>query len=208
MQKYANLFSMDYCYSEHPNLLSSFKIEPRTFIEHAAFCKKNIKLCILCFKILTNIDINSYQLNERENKMSREYRTKMSGTVAEEIRQEITEFEKHLSQLTGTKAEFGNATYDDNEVTFKLTFRLNNAKTKEAEALERFIKYYVDFDERKQKLDPKKIGTHNGKSYMLIGYKPRARKKPFMVKLTTVLLSDTYYAITENEAFRLFGVSK
>ena len=201
---------MDYCYSEHPNLLSSFKIEPRTFIEHAAFCKKNIKLCILCFKILTNIDINSYQLNERENKMSREYRTEMNKIVAQEIRQEIAEFEKHMSQLTGTKAKFGNATYDDNEVTFKLTFRLQNAKPKEAVALEKYIEFAnrVNLHESKKKLDPKKIGNIGGKSCVLVGYKPKAKRYPFIAKATTDLLSNQTYSITEDLAYEEFGVSK
>ena len=142
--------------------------------------------------------------------MSREYRTEMNKIVAQEIRQEIREFEEHMSQLTGTKAKFGNATYDDNEVTFKLTFRLQNAKPKEAVALEKFIEYANKYLEHpsKKKIDPKKIGEVSGKSVVLVGYKPKAKRYPFIVKATTDLLSNVTYSITEDLAYEQFGVSK
>ena len=77
----------------------------------------------------------------------------------------------HLSDIT---FEVGNCSYRGGEATFKVKCLLKGAKTREQEDLEYYAELY--------KLDLTKIAKLMGEDMSLVGYKARARKKPFVLQ--------------------------
>jgi len=77
----------------------------------------------------------------------------------------------HLSNIT---IEVGNCSYRGGEATFKVKVLMEGAKTREQEDLE----YYAEL----HKLDLTKIAKLQGEDMSLVGYKARARKKPWVLQ--------------------------
>ena len=102
--------------------------------------------------------------------------------------------------------KFGNATYDDDTFTMKLEVSLPNAKSKEEKALEHEIKVRNANRSWIKPLDPTKIAEIKNSQghikYSLCGYRPKARKNPFIVLNLT---DNKKYIISEEKAERLFG---
>jgi hypothetical protein len=105
--------------------------------------------------------------------------------------------------------EFGNATYDDDTFTIKLKVSLPNAKSQEEKALEHELKVR---EANKSWMKPLNIyevatiTTSQGKrKYKLCGFKPRARKNPFIV---LNLIDNKQYLMSEQRAEMLFGDPK
>jgi hypothetical protein len=77
--------------------------------------------------------------------------------------------------ITGDiKIEVGNCSYRGGEATFKVKCLVEGAKTREQEDLEYYAELY--------KLDLTKIAKLMGEDMSLVGYKARARKKPFVLQ--------------------------
>ena len=77
--------------------------------------------------------------------------------------------------ITGDiKIEVGNCSYRGGEATFKVKCLVEGAKTREQEDLE----YYAEL----HKLDLTKIAKLQGEDMSLVGYKARARKKPWVLQ--------------------------
>ena len=100
-------------------------------------------------------------------------------------RQQLNELRKQLqSALDGAvdtnnisgdiKIEVGNCSYRGGEATFKVKCLVEGAKTREQEDLEYYAELY--------KLDLTKIAKLMGEDMSLVGYKARARKKPFVLQ--------------------------
>jgi len=70
--------------------------------------------------------------------------------------------------------DVGNCSYRGGEATFKVKCLLKGTKTREQEDLE----YYAEL----HKLDLTKIAKLQGEDMSLIGYKARARKKPWVLQ--------------------------
>ena len=70
--------------------------------------------------------------------------------------------------------EVGNCSYRGGEATFKVKCLVEGAKTREQEDLEYYAELY--------KLDLTKIAKLMGEDMSLVGYKARARKKPFVLQ--------------------------
>ena len=70
--------------------------------------------------------------------------------------------------------EVGNCSYRGGEATFKVKVLMEGAKTREQEDLE----FYAEL----HKLDLTKIAKLMGEDMSLVGYKSRARKKPFVLQ--------------------------
>ena len=70
--------------------------------------------------------------------------------------------------------EVGNCSYRGGEATFKVKVLMEGAKTREQEDLE----FYAEL----HKLDLTKISKLMGEDMSLVGYKSRARKKPWVLQ--------------------------
>ena len=81
----------------------------------------------------------------------------------------------------------GNASFDSQEVTFKLTLRLKNAERKESMDLNRYANLY--------NVVPQKVADVHGIKYKLVGYRVKARKQPFIVLNLT---NNKEYLFTED----------
>lgn len=90
--------------------------------------------------------------------------------------------------------EVGNATFDEDTVTFKVVLKKDGALSKEAKDLVGMAGLHD--------LDINKIGTHGLNTYSLVGYKSRARKKPWIVQNLT---KGGEYIIDTDTAKKLFS---
>ena len=88
----------------------------------------------------------------------------------------------------------GNASFDNYEVTFKLTLRAKDVESKESMDLNRFA-YLYD-------VVPQKVADVHGIKYKLVGYRVKARKQPFIVLNLT---NNKEYLFTEDMGKRFFG---
>ena len=79
-----------------------------------------------------------------------------------------------FADKTDITFEVGNCSYRGGEATFKVKCLLKGAKTREQEDLE----YYAEL----HKLDLTKIAKLQGEDMSLVGYKARARKKPWVLQ--------------------------
>jgi len=102
----------------------------------------------------------------------------------------------------GFRFELGNASYDSDSVKFT-GFRISfaDALTQEEKALEQMLTMRRQASWEKT-LDGNKIGYDRGVGYLLVGYKPRARKKPWLIE--NVEDGGTYVA-PDSMVERMFG---
>ena len=97
--------------------------------------------------------------------------------MAEFTRSQLNLLRKQLqaaldaANLSDIKIEVGNCSYRGGEATFKVKVLMEGAKTREQEDLE----YYAEL----HKLD---LTLTMGEDMQLVGYKARARKKPWILK--------------------------
>ena len=101
----------------------------------------------------------------------------------------------------GFRFELGNASYDSDSVKFT-GFRISfaDALTQEEKALEQMLIVRRQASWEKT-LDGNKIGYDRGVGYLLVGYKPRARKKPFIIE---DIKTGGRYVCPESMAERMF----
>jgi len=129
--------------------------------------------------------------------------TEMNRSNAKNIR---TFLEKELPPILdkcGMTFKLGNATFDSDSIKFN-GFRLsiNGALSQQEKALQR------ELDSRKMydflvELDQTKIAKLDGMKVSLVGFKPRARKNPFIIQ---DLDTSKEYVIAEKTAESIFSV--
>ena len=108
--------------------------------------------------------------------------------------QRIIEESKDYDSLNNQfDIKVGNASFDSQEVTFKLTLRLKNAERKESMDLNRYANLYD--------VVPQKVADVHGIKYKLVGYRVKARKQPFIVLNLT---NNKEYLFTEDMGKRFF----
>ena len=78
------------------------------------------------------------------------------------------------ANLSDIKIDVGNCSYAGGEATFKVKCTLKGAKTREQIDLE----YYAELHQ----IDTTAIAKLQGEDMSIIGYKSRARKKPWVLK--------------------------
>ena len=117
------------------------------------------------------------------NKLTREW--------VKQIRQALQD----SIEVDGFDINVGNASFDDSEVTFKLNLRVKGAETRE----QRDLKTFAEMD----KIDVSKIGEMRGEKYSLIGYRVKAKTRPYIVQN---LHNDKEYIFTTAQAQQYFGV--
>jgi hypothetical protein len=118
-----------------------------------------------------------------ENKLTREW--------VKQIRQALQD----SIEVDGFDINVGNASFDDSEVTFKLNLRVKGAETRE----QRDLKTYAEMD----KIDTAKIGEMRGEKYSLIGYRVKAKTRPYIVQN---LHNNKEYIFTTAQAQQYFGL--
>jgi len=79
-----------------------------------------------------------------------------------------------FADKTDIQIEVGNCSYRGGEATFKVKVLMEGAKTREQEDLE----FYAEL----HKLDLTKSAKLMGEDMSLVGYKARARKKPWVLQ--------------------------
>ena len=119
------------------------------------------------------------------NKLTREW--------VKQIRQALQD----SIEVDGFDINVGNASFDDSEVTFKLNLRVKGAETRE----QRDLKTFAEMD----KIDVSKIGEMRGEKYSLIGYRVKAKTRPYIGQNFP---NDKEYIFTTAQAQQYFGMEK
>ena len=90
------------------------------------------------------------------------------------IRKQMQNALNMFADKTDIQIEVGNCSYRGGEATYKVKVLMEGAKTREQEDLEFYAKLH--------KLDLTKIAKLMGEDMSLVGYKSRARKKPWVLQ--------------------------
>ena len=120
-----------------------------------------------------------------ENKLTRDW--------VKQIRQALQD----SIEVDGFDITVGNASFDDTEVTFKLNLRVKGAETRE----QRDLRTFAEMDN----VDISKIAEVRGEKYSLIGYRTKARSRPYIVQN---LINNKEYIFTTDMAQKYFGMEK
>jgi len=123
--------------------------------------------------------------------MTLQWENKLTRDWVKQIRQALQD----SIEVDGFDIKVGNASFDDNEVTFKLNLRIKGAETREQRDLRRFAEM--------DKIDTSKIGEMRGEKYSLIGYRRTAKTRPYIVQN---LNNNKEYIFTTAQAQQYFGV--
>ncbi len=128
--------------------------------------------------------------------------TEMNRANAKLVREILTDKLPSILNEHGLSFELGNARFDEDGVRFT-GFRLSvkGALSETEKALRDELDSRNIYESSKVELDPNKIAKLDGKDFSLVGFKPRARKKPFVIQ---DLNSDDQYVIGEALAEKLF----
>jgi len=101
--------------------------------------------------------------------------------MADFTRQQLNTIRKQMQNAlnvfadkTDIEIEVGNCSYRGGEATFKVKVLMEGAKTREQQDLE----FYAEL----HKLDLTKIAKLMGEDMSLVGYKARAKKKPYVLQ--------------------------
>ena len=98
----------------------------------------------------------------------------------------------------------GNASFDENMVHFK-GFKISEigAKPEMLRHLERENEYRIKLGDNPLSLD--RVVPVGNRKYKLVGFKPRARKKQYVMQ---DIKTEIKYVTVESEAERLFAINK
>ena len=99
-----------------------------------------------------------------------QFTRKQLDTIRKQMQNALNVF----ADKTDITIEVGNCSYRGGEATYKVKVLMEGAKTREQEALE----YYAEL----HKLDLTMIAKLMGEDMSLVGYKSRARKKPWVLQ--------------------------
>ena len=119
---------------------------------------------------------------------------KTCQVLRKELQRVIEESKDYDSLNNQFDIKVGNASFDSQEVTFKLTLRLKDAERKESMDLNRYANLYD--------VVPQKVADVHGIKYKLVGYRVKARKQPFIVLNLT---NNKEYLFTEDLGRKHFG---
>ena len=100
--------------------------------------------------------------------------TEFSRHQLNTLRKQMQNALNMLGDRADITIEVGNCSYRGAEATFKVKCLIKGAKTREQEDLEYYAKLY--------NLDTTKIAKLMGEDMSLVGYKTRARKKPWLLQ--------------------------
>ena len=115
----------------------------------------------------------------------------LNRQIVKELRVKLQD----IIKMDEFEIKVGSASFDETEVTFKVNVRIKGAETREQKDLRR----YAEMD----KIDTSKIGEMRGEKYSLIGYRVKAKTRPYIVQN---LHNDKEYIFTTAQAQQYFGL--
>ena len=118
---------------------------------------------------------------------------KLNRQIVKELRVKLQD----IIKMDEFEITVGNASFDDTEVTFKLNLRVKGAETRE----QRDLRTFAEMDN----VDVSKIAEVRGEKYSLIGYRVKARSRPYIVQN---LINNKEYIFTTDMAQKYFGMEK
>jgi len=125
----------------------------------------------------------------------------MSKGNIQKIRSMIEDSLFVIMEDHGLKFELGNGSYDDDSVKFNgFRISLSHALSPEEKALKQQLNFRKTYD-HVVTLDDSIIAEDRGQQFKLVGFKPRARKKPFIIE---DIKTGGRYVCPESMAERLF----
>ena len=125
--------------------------------------------------------------------------TEMNRTNAQLVRKILDQILPSILEKHGLSFCLGNARYDDDGVKFTgFKISVKGALSETEKALKEELSFRKDYGVQ---LDQNKIAKLDGMDISLIGFKPRARKNPFVIQ---DLNSNNQYVIGTSLAERLF----
>ena len=122
---------------------------------------------------------------------------KWTNRLTREWVKEIRQALQDSIEVDGFDIKVGNASFDDSEVTFKLNLRVKGAETRE----QRDLRTFAEMDN----VDVSKIAEVRGEKFSLIGYRTKARSRPYIVQN---LINNKEYIFTTDMAQKYFGMEK
>ncbi|HSG30432.1 MAG TPA: hypothetical protein VLB82_02695 [Thermodesulfobacteriota bacterium] len=127
--------------------------------------------------------------------------TEINPETIKQIRQIIKDSLSDIMEDNNLRFELGNGSYDSDSVKFNgFIISLSDAKTEEEKALESEL----DFRQTSPyafNLDASIIATEGSRKFKLVGFKKRARKKPFVIQ---DIKTNDKFVCSESMAVRLF----
>tara|TARA_R100001163_G_C4977852_1_gene135174 strand:- start:213 stop:581 length:369 start_codon:yes stop_codon:yes gene_type:complete len=122
----------------------------------------------------------------------------MDKNTAKLIRELIN---KNLNlEDAGFKFELMNATYDDNQITFKLQVQSKDAIPQSEAELDRDNKWRKSLG--KKSLSKEIVCDISGAKCKLVGFRPKARKQPYIIENVN---NGKQYVIDERTAERYYS---
>ena len=105
---------------------------------------------------------------------------KMDSRTTDVVRKLLEKGLPSILEEHGLSFKLGNARYDDDGVKFTgFRISVSGALSETEKALKQELEWRNSYG---VKLDSSKIASIQGAKYQLVGYKPRARKNPFIIK--------------------------
>ena len=120
---------------------------------------------------------------------------KLNRQIVKDFRAILDDILNDNESLEQFIVKVGNASFDDTEVTFKVNLRLKGAETREQKDLRTFAEM--------DNVDVSKIAEVRGEKYSLIGYRTKARSRPYIVQN---LINNKEYIFTTDMAQKYFGM--
>ena len=119
---------------------------------------------------------------------------KLDRQILKRVRETLDNILKDNERLEQFDVTVGNASFSDDEVTFKLNLKIKGAKSQSQKDLETFAEM--------DNLDLTKIAKLDGKDFSLSGFRRKARTKPYLIQ---DLKNGGEYIITTDVAKKYFG---
>ena len=119
---------------------------------------------------------------------------KLDRQILKRVRETLDNILKDNERLEQFDVTVGNASFSDDEVTFKLNLKIIGSKSQTQKDLETFAEM--------DNLDLTKIAKLDGKDFRLSGFRRKARTKPYLIQ---DLKNGGEYIITTDVAKKYFG---
>ena len=122
---------------------------------------------------------------------------KLNRQIVKDFRAILDDILNDNESLEQFIVKVGNASFDDTEVTFKVNLRRKGAESRE----QRDLRTFAEMDN----VDVSKIAEVRGEKYSLIGYRTKARSRPYIVQN---LINNKEYIFTTHMAQKYFVLEK
>ena len=122
------------------------------------------------------------------------WQDKLTRHMVKELRETLDNILRDNERLEQFNVTVGNASFNDDEATFKLNIRVKGSKSQSEKDLELYSNMH--------NLDLEKVSELDGKTFKLSGFRRKARSKPYLIKQVG---TDKEYIITTEIAKKYFS---